>query len=169
MPSSEPQPAVQPPQAESQAAPAPAASNPTPQSESPKLSGAELKKQKQAEKAARRAQAVQGKQSNPAAPPPAQKGDAPKQQKRRGSVSTSRDLPVRQAETNATPKEPPPEDKTVEFFRHLSKPHRKTITGLPKDIHPAVQNLGMQFSTYEICGSTARLLATLEVFKEVSH
>jgi translation initiation factor eIF-2B subunit delta len=163
MPSPDPQPAAQPPQAENQAAAA------TPQPEAPKLSGAELKKQKQAEKAARRAQAVQGKQSNPAAAPPAQKGDASKQQKRRGSTSISRDLPVRQAETNAAPKEPPPEDKTVEFFRHLSKPHRKTITGSPKDIHPAVQNLGMQFSTYEICGSTARLLATLEVFKEVSH
>jgi translation initiation factor eIF-2B subunit delta len=167
MPSPDPQPAAQPPEAESRtAAGAPA---PSPQSEAPKLSGADLKKQKQAEKAARRAQAVQGKQSNPAAAPAAQKGDAPKQPKRRGSASGTRDLPVRQAETNAAPKEPPPEDKTVEFFRHLSKPHRKTITGSPKDIHPAVQNLGMQFSTYEICGSTARLLATLEVFKEVSH
>jgi translation initiation factor eIF-2B subunit delta len=155
MPSTE-QPAAQLPQTDSTTA----------QPETPKLSGAELKKQKQAEKAARRAQAVQGKQSAPSAPPPAQKSEQ-KQQKRRGSVSGSRDLPVRQPESNAAPKEPPAEDKTVEFFRHLSKPHRKTITGTPKDIHPAVQILGMQFSTYEICGSTARLLATLEVFKEV--
>jgi len=156
MPSTE-QPVAQPPQAND------------PPSEAPKLSGAELKRQKAAEEAARRPQAVQGKQGGPSGPPPAaatQKGEQ-KQQKRRGSVSASRDLPVRQAESNATPKEPPAEDKTVEFFRHLSKPHRKTITGTPKDIHPAVQILGMQFSTYEICGSTARLLATLEVFKEV--
>ncbi|TVY81800.1 putative translation initiation factor eIF-2B subunit delta [Lachnellula suecica] len=135
-----------------------------------KVSGAELKKQKQAEKAARRAQQVQGKQSAPPATTP--KGEAPKQPKRRGSASASipRDLPFRQQgqqEPNAAPKEPPPEDKTVEFFRHLSKPHRNTISGGPKDIHPAVQHLGMQFSTYEICGSTARLLATLEVFKEL--
>lgn len=161
MPSTD-QPAASPPQAESA----------TPQAEAPKLSGAELKKQKAAEKAARRAQAVQGKQSAPTIPPPAQKGE-PKQQKRRGSAtvsgSSSRDLPVRLAESNVAPKEPPKEDKTVEFFRHLSKPHRRTIAGTPKDIHPAVQVLGMQFSTYEICGSTARLLATLEVFKEVSH
>lgn len=154
-----------------QPAPAPAAqaesSTPIQQSEAPKLTGAELKKQKQAEKAARRAQAIQGKHVIPAGPPPAVQKGEPKQQKRRGSTAGSRDLPIRQPESNAAPKPPPVEDKTVEFFRHLSKPHRKTIAGTPKDIHPAAQILGMQFSTYVICGSTARLLATLEVFKEV--
>lgn len=59
------------------------------------------------------------------------------------------------------------ESKQVELFSHLySQPRRHTIEGVSKDIHPAVLALGFQFSSYEICGSSARCVAMLEAFKE---
>lgn len=142
----------------------------------PKLSGAEIKKQKAAEKAARRAQAAQEKQVGAPAPPTsspatAQKGDRSKaqkpQQKRRGSVSGSRDHPIRTPKMSAIPEVPKKEDKTVEFFRHLYKPRMKGLAGAGKDVHPAVLALGIQMSNYSICGSNARLVATLQAFKRV--
>ncbi|CAG8972039.1 hypothetical protein HYALB_00004903 [Hymenoscyphus albidus] len=143
----------------------------------PKLSGAEIKKQKAAEKAARRAQAAKEKQGGAPAPPlaspaPAQKGDGPKaqksQQKRRGSMSTPKDIPIRsQKGIVVIPEEPKKEDKTVEFFRHLYKPRMKGLAGAGKDAHPAVLALGIQMSNYSICGSSARLVATLQAFKRV--
>lgn len=142
----------------------------------PKLSGADIKKQKAAEKAARRAQAAQEKQVGSPAPPtstPAtvQKGDGPKgqkpQQKRRGSASGTRDHPIRTQKSIAIPEVPKKEDKTVEFFRHLYKPRMKGLAGAGKDVHPAVLALGIQMSNYSICGSSARLVATLQAFKRV--
>jgi translation initiation factor eIF-2B subunit delta len=150
--------------------------------EGSKISPAELKKQAKAEKAARRAQAIQEKQGGGTAsialPSPStqqkteeQKG--PKSQHRRGG-STSvevRNLPVRGAQ-KAVPVhivvEPKLEDKTVEFFRHLYKTRTTSIAGASKDVHPAVLALGLQMSNYTICGSCARLVATLQAFKRVS-
>jgi translation initiation factor eIF-2B subunit delta len=147
----------------------------------PKLSGAELKKQAKAEKAARRAQVAQEKQSGagPSAPPipiSGQKAEglkAPKGpvHKRTGSTSgEARNLPVRGGAPKAAPPivVPKEEDKTVEFFRHLYKSRTTTIAGAGKEIHPAVLALGMQMSNYTICGSCARLVATLQAFKRVS-
>ncbi|KAF4629845.1 hypothetical protein G7Y89_g8296 [Cudoniella acicularis] len=165
MPSSNPPTAAGPPKPDPPAA----------QSDAPKLSGAELKKQKQAEKAARRAQAIQGKQAAaPAIAAPAQSTEAPKgpkvqQQKRRGSTLAARDIPTRSQKAVAAPApvEPKKEDKTVEFFRHLYKPRMTSIAGASKDVHPAVLALGLQMSNYTICGSCARLVATLQAFKRV--
>jgi translation initiation factor eIF-2B subunit delta len=146
-----------------------------------KASGAELKKQAKAEKAARRAQALQEKQGGPAASSPAPPGPGQKvegqkgpkgQHKRVGSMAgDARNLPVRGGPQRAAapavevPKE---EDKTVEFFRHLYKTRTTSIAGAGKDVHPAVLALGLQMSNYTICGSCARLVATLQAFKSVS-
>ena len=82
-----------------------------------------------------------------------------------------KNLPVRGAQ-KAVPipvaVEPKKEDKTVEFFRHLYKTRTTSIAGASKDVHPAVLALGLQMSNYTICGSCARLVATLQAFKRVS-
>jgi translation initiation factor eIF-2B subunit delta len=153
---------------------------PSPTIEPPKLTGAELKKQKQAEKAARRAQTVIGKA---AIPPPAAAGPSSAglrseaanavrgQQRRANAVSSSsqQDIPVRSKKSGSPIEEPKEEDKTVEFFRHLTKTkaYPAGLKGANKDVHPAVQVLGLQMSNYMICGSSARLVATLQAFKKV--
>lgn len=146
-----------------------------------KLSGAELKKKAKEEKAARRAQALQAKESGGAAPlpvvasGPAQKSDLAKGQKgvaheREGSTT----LPVRNMAPRGPQKTTPvvepakEEDKTVEFFRHLYKPRTTIIASAGKEVHPTVLALGLQMSSYTICGSCARLVATLQAFKKVS-
>jgi translation initiation factor eIF-2B subunit delta len=141
-----------------------------------------LKKQAKAEKAARRAQALleKGAAAQVASPtsgqqPKAegQKGSKGQQQHKRGN-STSvevRNLPVRGAQKAAlvpVAAEPKKEDKAVEFFRHLYKMRTTSIAGASKDVHPAVLALGLQMSNYTICGSCARLVATLQAFKRVS-
>ncbi len=149
----------------------------------PKLSGAELKKKAKEEKAARRAQALLEKQSSGAVPSPvaastsapAQKLDLPKGpkgavHKRARSTSVDlRSLPIRGAQKTPHAVEPPKEeDKTVEFFRHLYKMRTTSIAGAGKEVHPAVLALGLQMGNYTICGSCARLVATLQAFKRVS-
>lgn len=106
-----------------------------------------------------------------------QNAEAPKawqtQPKKTGaSVGETRNYPVRAVQKPAThiplPVVPKKEDKTVEFFRHLYKPRTTTIAGVNKDVHPAVLALGLQMSNYTICGSCARLVATMQAFKRVS-
>jgi len=147
-----------------------------------KISPAELKKQAKAEKAARRAQALLEKQGGADAPvaipslSTQQKAEGPKgpkgQHKRGGSTAVeARNLPLRGAQKAAPVSatlEPKMEDKTVEFFRHLYKTRTTSIAGASKDVHPAVLALGLQMSNYTICGSCARLVATLQAFKRVS-
>lgn len=148
-----------------------------------KLTALELKAQKKAEKAAKRQQVIQNRQGGAAPPGPAgaaaailspQGNKAPprggkesgKGHKRAASTAgDSKNAPARSSQPNA-PVEPPAEDKTVELFRHLYKPRAKTIAGA-KDVHPAVLSLGQQMSNYVICGSNARLVATLRAFKRV--
>jgi translation initiation factor eIF-2B subunit delta len=147
----------------------------------PKLSGAELKAQKKAEKAARRQQ----EKSGPVASTPASGGKSQAQnaQSQRGkgepgggqhrrTGSTAADMrngPIKGAQAATTqPEEPRKEDKTVELFRHLYKARATTISGASKEVHPAVLALGQQMSSYIICGSNARLVATLQAFKRVS-
>lgn len=148
-----------------------------------KISGAELKKKAKEEKAARRAQALLEKQATGIVPAPVQASavvqaqnhegqNKPKGQQRRqgaGSTESGNSLPMRGAQKSApVPEEPKKEDKTVEFFRHLYKPRTTTIAGASKEVHPAVLALGLQMSNYTICGSCARLVATLQAFKRVS-
>lgn len=143
------------------------------------LTGAELKKQKQAEKqakraaekAARGAQTVQGK---PKVPEPTLTDGHTKAAKTEGAKAAwvphtincngEKKIPVRE---KMEPAEPKKEDKTVELFRHLEKPRRSTIAGV--SVHPAILSLGLQMSSYTICGSTARLVATLQAFKRVGQ
>lgn len=63
----------------------------------------------------------------------------------------------------------PKESRKVALFGHLyGQPRRTTLTGAGKDVHPAVLALGLQMSNYVVCGSNARCIATLLVFKRVS-
>ncbi|KAL1606316.1 hypothetical protein SLS60_003718 [Paraconiothyrium brasiliense] len=143
---------------------------------SKKLSGAELKKLKQAEKQAKRAQA---KATGPAT---AQQSGTPKEnqkqkeQKQSQKKDESRPLPVRRrpSQTNAVPqqqarKESKRDQKQLGlFFGHLySQPRQHSMVGASKDVHPAVLALGLQYSSYVICGSTARMVAMLLAFKAV--
>ena len=157
-----------------------------------KVSGAELKKRAKAEKAARRAEEKQGNQSTATTETPGTKKTEMKaesgrkgvaapaptttvakaQLKRTGSTSTSQQkgLPLRQAQTQAPlpTEQPKKETKKVALFGHLyGQPRRTTIAAAGKDVHPAVLALGLQMSNYIICGSNARCLATLLVFKRV--
>ena len=114
----------------------------------------------------------------------AQKQPQKGQQQRQGEASSSsssaghharrpsqpQNMPLRrrpsQSGPSTTPKEPTKENKQVELFSHLyTHPRRTTLEGAPKDIHPAVLALGLQFSSYEICGSSARCVAMLLAFR----
>ena len=159
-----------------------------------KVSGAEMKKRAKEEKAAKRAREklIQQQQSpkefsgggkKDAASESSKKGNAasvpetsvgPKHQhKRAGSTSTTsqRPLAIRPAEPQPVPITPElkRENKKVALFGHLyGHPRRTTIAGAGKDVHPATLALGLQMSNYVICGSNARCIATLLVFKRVS-
>jgi hypothetical protein len=147
------------------------------------LSGKALKEAKKAGKQARRAQE---KQTPPSQTQQAQvkkaegaKGGIQKESptpkgghKRVGSTvtETQRTLPIRTSnQQSPTVVEPHAEHKHVSLFRHLDGHTRRTsISGAASSIHPAVLTLGLQMSSYEICGSTARCVATLLAFKRVS-
>ena len=151
-----------------------------------KLSGAEKKKKAKEEKAARRAKEKQAQQPLDTQ---TKKGDASgegpgakdaasviqimkSQHKRIGSNVgyQQHPLPLRQVNqlTQIHTQEPKKDKKKVGLFGHLyGTPRRTTIAGAGKDIHPAVLALGLQMSSYVICGSNARCVATLLVFKRV--
>lgn len=148
------------------------------------LTGAALKAQKKAEKAAKRAAVISQRQADTPTGPPAAgakadipqgkgkpgKGDEGKiQHKRTGSTVTKETKKTQQQEKKPWIEEPKPkvEDKTVELFRHLYKKRATTTAGW-KDVHPAVQALGQQMRTYIVCGSTARLVAMMQAFQRVS-
>lgn len=142
-----------------------------------KLSPAELKKQKQAEKQAKRAQAKAStagtvQQSGPSKD--AQK--AHKDSKQTSKDDKSKPMPIRRRPSQSNvPVVKEPERKPKKepkqaglFFGHLySQPKQQSLVGASKDVHPAVVALGLQYSSYAICGSTARMVAMLLVFKAV--
>lgn len=162
------------------------------------LSGAELKKQKAAEKAARRnaklserpdpaplpvpviqAQAqgqvqAQGTPRLQRRPSAGNTPTAPTGQHRRMGSSSGRALPIRNTAAQATGaldvEKPVKEDKRVAFFSHLySREKRPSIAGASKEIHPAVLALGFQLRDHIICGGNARCVATLLVFRKVCN
>ena len=58
------------------------------------------------------------------------------------------------------------ESRQVGIVSHLyTQPRRHHIEGASKDVHPTVLALGLQMSSYEICGSSARCVAMLLAFK----
>lgn len=90
--------------------------------------------------------------------------------KRTPSQQMQQPLPVRQPPAQSiSPKVVTKKSsKNVELFSHLYvQSHRQTIEGADKDVHPAVLAVGLKMSSYEICGSSARCVATLIAFKEV--
>jgi len=155
----------------------------TPEPSTPKkLSGAELKAQKKAEKAAARAkQKGDGPADAPSKgqpPKPEQQSSKPQKGRPTGpSKDASDSRPQKSQQPSGTkqpavverPKSSEPAGETpVAVFAHLyDKPKRHTIPGASKDVHPAIQALGLQYSTYEVCGSTARCIAMLLALKPV--
>ena len=84
-------------------------------------------------------------------------------------LGTPMPMPIRQrpSQTGGQKMAQKKDNKQVELFSHLySQPRRVTMEGVSKDIHPAVLALGLQMSSYEICGSSARCVAMLLAFKE---
>ncbi|KAL8696417.1 MAG: hypothetical protein Q9224_002808 [Gallowayella concinna] len=155
-----------------------------------KASGVELKKRAKAEKAAKRAQSKQEQQApqhtstndkatgagnhvRKDSTSQSQVPNSPKgQHKRAGSLSASvqKPLSLRPGQQHAPVPEPEPkkENKKVAFLTHLyGTPRRTSIAGAGKDVHPSTLALGLQMSHYTICGSNARCVSTLLVFKRV--
>jgi translation initiation factor eIF-2B subunit delta len=172
-------------------APKPSAALPT-INEEKKVSGKELKAQKAAEKAARRAQKKSEdgpSQIQPSTPKPSKKGQQQQQNSKPGTSKPTQGatLPLpnqqsnvphrgRRLSTSAPAVQPvvsaKPKAKTsakqVSLFGHLyGQPRRYDIEGTSKEVHPAVLALGLQMSNYEVCGSTARCVAMLLAFKSV--
>ena len=154
------------------------------------LSGADLKKQKAAEKAARRAEkiadrdvkppqqvvqssvaTVQGPSPRPGElqrRPSGSRQDGVLLHRRSGSTSTPRQIPVRPGTATESREKPREEQKRLAWFSHLSnKERRSSIAGVGKEVHPAVLALGIQLRDFVICGGSARCVATLLVFKKV--
>lgn len=142
-----------------------------------KLSPAELKKLAKAEKQAKRAQAKSSSSvPNQQQGPPKDGQKQQKESKQGPKDDKSRPLQVRRrpSQSNVPPakelekrtkKEP---KQSGLFFGHLySQPKQQSLVGASKDVHPAVLALGLQYSSYAICGSTARMVAMLLVFKTV--
>jgi translation initiation factor eIF-2B subunit delta len=157
---------------------APVATNGDVAKEPAKLSPAELKKQAKAEKQARRAQA------KAVDPIPKVQSGAPKegQKQQRESKQAPKDdksrpsFPIRRRPSQSNvpavkepEKKPKKESKQAGlFFGHLySQPKQLSMNGASKDVHPAILALGLQYSSYAICGSTARMVAMLLAFKAV--
>ncbi|KAL8998317.1 MAG: hypothetical protein Q9169_002631 [Polycauliona sp. 2 TL-2023] len=156
-----------------------------------KLSGAELKKRAKAEKAAKRVQSKQEQQNLPSNAPPSDRPEnnvpgtqkdaispssqqivPKKQHKRTGSASTTSQKPLQlrpgPQQAPATEPEPRKAIPKLAFVSHLyGTPRRTSIAGAGKDVHPSILALGLQISNYIICGSNARCVSTLIVFKKV--
>jgi translation initiation factor eIF-2B subunit delta len=166
-----------------------AGATPTAASGEQKLSGAELKKLKAAEKAARRKEKISERlEPVHGGPMQIQTQTQTLQPKRRPSVGKKDNAPLVQHKRtgSSSAKAPPPkgtaaglalepekkpkEDKRVGFFSHLyPKDRRTSIAGASKEIHPAVLALGLQLRDHVICGGNARCVATLLVFKKVQR
>ena len=150
-----------------------------------------MKKRNKAEKAARRVQEKQGKQlPAPTEAKGSKKPDTGPESARKGPVASvpatptvkgppnhlkrtasfSKPLTLRQtsAQPSTPAMRPKKDEKKVALFGHLyGQPRRTTIAAAGKDVHPAVLAFGLQTSNYIICGSSARCVAMLLVFKRV--
>ncbi|KAF2468903.1 nagb/rpia/CoA transferase-like protein [Lindgomyces ingoldianus] len=143
-----------------------------------KLSAAELKKKKQAEKQARRAQT-----KGSGGPPSQQKGAPPKdgfkqvkELKQAAKDDKLRPMSARRRPSQSEVTVPEKLKKEIRkepkqqglFFGHLyNQPRQHSMVGASKDVHPAVLALGLQYSSYVVCGSTARMVSMLLAFKAV--
>lgn len=151
-----------------------------------KISGAELKKRMKAEKAAKRAHSKQEQQTalqdaqtsggkekaGKASTTQSLQSSDPKVQHRRSGSTANAQKPLQlrpfQQQAPQSLPEPKTEVNKVALFSDLyGTPRRTTIAGAGKDVHPSVLTLGLQMSNYVICGSNARCVSTLLVFKRV--
>ncbi|KAK9768520.1 hypothetical protein K7432_000795 [Basidiobolus ranarum] len=57
--------------------------------------------------------------------------------------------------------------KQLGLFAHLEESTGPLKGPAPKDLHPAIMILGLKFSEFQISGSNARAVATLNAFKKV--
>ena len=137
-----------------------------------KISGAELKKRAKAEKAAKRAQkgSTQERDKDQTSKPLEVQSKGQHKRTDSSSANAPKPLPIRpnQQKPPAPVSEPKAESTKVAFLSHLyGYPRRTTIAGAGKDVHPSILALGLQMSNYVICGSNARCVSTLLVFKRV--
>ncbi|KAG0306946.1 hypothetical protein BGZ98_001424 [Dissophora globulifera] len=56
--------------------------------------------------------------------------------------------------------------KEIGLFAHLDPPKFANTASAPKDLHPAVVNVGLQMAQFKICGANARCVATLNAFRK---
>ncbi|KAI7785551.1 translation initiation factor eIF-2B subunit delta [Diaporthe eres] len=153
------------------AAPAPAAAA-APASEAapaaPKMSGAQLKAQKKAEKAARREQSKAAEPS-PGAPVANDKQSGGKQNKsKQDAPATSlASRPKKPAPTPVPAPKQPTGPVVPECFSHLPMAKKLTLPKADKDVHPAVLALGQQMAAFKLKDNVTRLEATLVAFKKV--
>ncbi|KAG5977122.1 hypothetical protein E4U55_007061 [Claviceps digitariae] len=148
-----------------------------------KLSNAELKKKKQEEKAARRAQAKVAQVAQPAAAAGTSTGASgladgtkaggkSKTNPKQGSglsVPGGQGSHQRSSSKGGGGGGPSPvvKPKIPECLSHLLMAKRIPMTQADKDVDPVVLALGQQMSTFAISDSTTRLEATLLAFKKV--
>lgn len=101
----------------------------------------------------------------------AQERGTPKQQQPAAAAIQLKSLPQRRrlsASGGPVKVTKPIKRKEVALFGHLyGQARRHSLEGSPKDIHPAILALGLQTSSYVVCGSTARCVAMLLAFKSV--
>jgi len=86
-----------------------------------------------------------------------------------GPGKTDKQIPIRgRRGSQSVGSDAMQETKQVSFFAHLyGQPRRQILEGSAKDVHPAIQALGLQLSNYTICGSHARCIAMLLALKSV--
>jgi translation initiation factor eIF-2B subunit delta len=138
-----------------------------------KLSNAELKKKQKEEKQARRAAqkkdgADSSEQQKPVQTSPKLPQSPKKSSPAKGQPEKQAAKPEQQQKTVAVEKKPSSPRKHAGLFGSLEALSRRhTTQGASKDVHPAILALGLQMSSYEICGSNARCVAMLLAFKQV--
>lgn len=152
------------------------------------LSNAEKKRLQKEEKAARRAkekqtnpdaaseipksttsvEAKSDKGKGPASGPVRSKTSEEPQRRRRESVAVQSTATAKLASRPAAAEKSRP-SKSVAFFTHLyGQPRKRTLEGTAKEVHPAISQLALLFSSYTLCGSHCRGVAMLLAMKSVS-
>ncbi|KUI52638.1 putative translation initiation factor eIF-2B subunit delta [Cytospora mali] len=157
-------------------APAPATPSADPAASASKLSGAELKAKKKAEKAARR---EQSKAAEPAPAPAAAsaaghdkqnggKQSKPKQDAPGASAASRSKKSVPTPAPIIAPKQP--QGPVVpESFSHLPMARKLPLSKADKDVHPAVLAIGQQMASFTLKDGVARLEATLMAFRKIDY
>ncbi|KAK9765682.1 hypothetical protein K7432_005777 [Basidiobolus ranarum] len=89
-----------------------------------------------------------------------------------GSHSSAKTIPSKptvtpQPQTKSISSKEDKKPKQLGLFAHLEEPKGPLGTQIPKELHPAILSLGLQFSEFQISGSNARAIATLNAFKKV--